>query len=120
MLLLCYIVVNESVVVFVGEPVTVREDVRVTINCSNVIQQARDAGFTNPNITWYKDGFVLTNATAPNVVISEDKTLCIITDTLLAVGGQVGNDGNYTCEVCAGTSSNCIRPIPPCIAVCGE
>ena len=112
--------VNESVVVFVGEPVTVKEDHRVTINCSNLIQQARDDGITNPIITWYKDGVVLSNGTAARVLISKDRSLCIITDTLLAVGGQVGTDGNYTCEVCPPDTSNNCTSRSTCQAVCGE
>ena len=105
---------------FVGEPVTVREDVRVTIDCRKAIQEARDSGITNPNVTWYKDGVTLSNGSALNVVISEDKTLCIITDTLLAVGGQVGNDGNYTCEVCPPGSVNNCTIVTDCVAVCGK
>ena len=115
----CYIVINKSVVVFVGEPVTVRQGVRVTIDCSNLIQ-ARDGGITNFNVTWYKDGIVLSNGSATHVLISKDRSLCIITDTLLAAGGQIGTDGNYTCEVCpSGSSGNCTSR-NTCQAVCGE
>ena len=105
-------------VVFVGEPVTVRQDVRVTINCSEVIERViASTNVSNPDITWYKDGRPITNGSELNVVLSSDSRLCIITDTLMAVGGQLGTDGNYTCEVCtnetcAGNGTN--------TTVCGE
>ena len=113
-----YAVINESLVVFSGDPVRVREYVRVTINCSNLIDEAINAGFPNPTVTWTKDGIALTNNSQPNVVISADNRLCIITDTLLAVGGQLGNGGNYSCEVCT-TGVDCMVG-PTCVAVCGE
>ena len=104
----------------VGEPVTVGEDIRVTIDCSPLIDQTIAGGIPNPTISWFKDGDPLTNGSAPNVEISEDGRLCIITDTLLAVGGQLGNDGNYTCQVCADTNvANC-KNRTTCNAVCGE
>ena len=113
--------INDSVVLFVGEPIVVGEDVRVTIDCSEVIDPVIAGGIPNPTIRWIKDGAELTvNGSAPNVDISADRRRLIITDTLLAVGGQVGNDGNYSCEVCDDpTSLNC-RIIHGCIAVCGE
>ena len=114
-----YIVVNESVVVFVGEPVTVREDVRVIINCSKLIDDVIANGIINPNVNWFKAGYPLSNGSAVNVLISADKRLSIITDSLLAVGGQLGNDGDYTCEVCAPNSSSC-RNMTTSHVVCGE
>ena len=115
------IVINESVTVLVGEPIVVGEDERVTIDCSEVIDPVIAGGIPNPTIRWLKDGAELTsNGSAPNVDISADRRRLIITDTLLAVGGQVGNDGNYTCEVCEDeTVINC-RNRTTCIAVCGE
>jgi len=109
-------VINESIVVFSGDSLRVREDVRVTINCSNLIDQAINAGFPNPTVTWIKDGLPVTNATPSNVVISADNRFCII-DTLMARGGQLGNDGNYSCEVCTGV--NCTIK-ETCLALCGE
>ena len=106
--------------VFVGEPVAVTEDARVTINCSLLIDQAIASGIPNSTISWFKDGDPLANGSAPNVEISEDGRLCIINDTLLAVGDQLGNDGDYTCQVCAdATDANCINRTTS-IAVCGE
>ena len=93
--------VNESLVVFVGEPIRVGERVRVTIDCSSLIDEAIDNSIPNPTVTWFKDGAELSNA---YVEISADKRFCIITDTLFAVGGQLGNAaGQYTCEVCDNT-----------------
>ena len=102
-----FIVINMSLVVFVGEPVIVPEDIRVTIDCGQVIDKvAASSGIANPTVTWYKDGTVLMTGTAINVEISDDGRFCVITDTLLAVGGQLGTDGVYSCEVCS-TPTNC-------------
>ena len=114
------LVINGSVVVFVGEPVVVGEDVRVTIDCSQLIDEAIADGIPNPTVTWFRDGDKLTNATVTAVEISADMRLCIITDTSLAVGGQLGNDGQYTCEVCEDpTDKNC-RNATTSNAICGE
>ena len=103
-----------------GENVTVRDDERVIIDCSEVIDRAIMSGIPNPTVNWLKDGTVLEiNGSAPNVIISGDRRRLIITDTLLAVGGQLGNDGDYTCDVCKDfTSPNCNVSTPVC--VCGE
>ena len=118
--MLYYIVVNESVVVFVGEPVVVGEDVRVTIDCSRLIDETIAGGIPIPTVTWFRNGNQLTNATVTNVQISADMRLCIITDTLLAVGGQLGNEGNYSCQVCANSTDPNCRNGTTCNAVCGE
>ena len=99
------VVVNGSVAVFVGETIRVEEDVRVTIDCSQLIDAASNNGFSNVNVTWYKDGNPITNESVQNVFISADYRDCVITNTSLAVGGQLGNDGLYTCEVCNFTTS---------------
>ena len=95
--------VNESLVVFVGDLVRVEEDVRVTIDCGPLIDEAINNGISNPTVTWVNSGAELSNGSAVNVEISADRRFCIITNTLLAVGGQLGNDGQYTCEVCNNT-----------------
>ena len=102
--------INESVVVFVGEPVIVGQDVVVTIDCSQEIQCVIDSlGVPNPVINWYKDGREIMNGSELNVRLSSDKSLCIIYETLMAVGGQLGTDGNYSCEVCPdATLVNCV------------
>ena len=109
--IIMYIVVDEveSVVVFVGEPVIVEEDLQVIIDCGQMIDAAIfSTEMPAPVITWYKDETPLSNGSALNVVISSDNRSCIITNTSLAVGGQFGTDGIYTCEVCADmTMINC-------------
>ena len=110
--------INQSLVVFAGEPVIVPEDIRVTIDCSPLIDAvAAEIGMA-PIVRWYKDDTILTTGSAINVEISDDGRFCVITDTSLAVGGQLGTDGNYTCEVCM-SPTNCETNIT-CAAVCGE
>ena len=118
-LLYYYVVINESVVVFVGERVIVPEYVQLTVNCSPLIDQAISSGVLNPTVNWFIDGNELYNRSLPNIVISADRRLLIITDTLLFFGGRLGNDGNYTCDVCKDfTSPNCNETTP--VVVCGE
>ena len=112
-----YVVINESVVVFIGEPVIVGEDERVTIDCGQLIDKVIDSGIANPSVTWCKDGFPLTTGSAVNVVISPDNRFCTITDTLLAVGGQIGTNGNYTCKVC---NTSACREETSSLSVCGK
>ena len=110
--------VNEAVAVLVGEPVIVPDHVRVTIDCSQLIDQAISSGVPNPTVTWHRDRLELSNGSALNVVISADRRLLIITDTLVKLlGTRTG--GNYTCNVCRNfMSPNCSKTTP--VAVCGE
>ena len=112
-----YVVINNSVVVFVGKPVIVGEHERVTIDCGQLIDEAIDNGIANPTVSWCKDERPLTTGSAVNVQISADNRFCIISDTLLAVGGQLGTSGNYTCKVC--NTSACDEVTSP-LTVCGE
>ena len=115
--ILLSLVVNGSVAVFVGENVVVKEDVRVMIDCSQLIDAIMDNRVSNTTITWYKDGFPITNGSALNVKISADYRHCIITNTLLALGGrQLRTDGDYTCGVCNITT--CINKSSSVI-ICG-
>lgn len=96
--------VNNSITVDVGQTIIAREDVQVTIDCGHLIDDKISSGVQRPTVTWYKDGAKLITGSAINVIISHNGRLCIITETLLPVGGQLGTDGNYTCEVCSGTT----------------
>ena len=60
----------------------------MTIDCGPLIDEVvNTTNVTNPMVTWYKHGAVLTTGSAINVEISDDSRLCIITDTLLSAGG---------------------------------
>ena len=110
--------VNNTVIVNVGQDVTVnREGVELTINCTQLINDKIKSGVQNPTVKWYKDGINLTTGSVPNVAISNDGSLCVITSTLLTMGGQSGTGGNYTCEVC--NTTNCISETSTHI-VCGK
>ena len=117
------VVVDNAAMVDVGQDIIVREGVQVTINCTHLINNKTNSGVQNPTVTWTKDGVTLTNGSttngsAVNVAISNDDRLCIITSTLMTVGGQAGNDGIYTCEVCGG-NTNCNSGMSSLI-VCGK
>ena len=95
---------------FVGETVVVTEAQQVAIDCILLINKSKDEGALNPYVNWYKNGFKVGNGTEKNVVISEDGRYCMITQTLLAVGGELGTMGNYTCEVCdSNVNATCIN-----------
>ena len=79
-----------------------REGVEINIDCGQQIDDVINITGANPSVTWYKNDIILTNGSERNIVISEDKRLCIISATSLAVGGELGTSGNYTCRVCAG------------------
>ena len=108
--------VNKSVTVFVGEPVLTLEDIRVTIDCGQLIDEVViTSGITNPTVTWFKNRDILTTGSAVNVEISDDGRFCVITDTLLAVDGTYGN---YSCEVCS-TPTDC-NISTSYTGICGE
>ena len=96
----CYFtVINDSVILFVGEPIILGEDVRVTIDCSPVIDPVIASGIPNPIIRWIKDGAELTgNGSSPVDKISADKRRLIITS--LPVSSPIPTEFNYTCLVC--------------------
>ena len=110
--------IDNKVFKHIGETIVVGENVHATIDCGPLIDNTTAQGFSNPMVKWYKNGVQLANASAANVLLSEDKRLCIISNTLIAVGGQVGTDGNYTCEVCD-NSSTCVSEYT-LFYVCGE
>ena len=108
-------------VVLVGEPVIVQSNLRVTIDCSQLIDQAISSGVPNLTVTWHKDGFGfrLLNGSTPEVVISADRRLLIIVETSMDIAGYIGNYGNYTCNVCRNfMSPNCSKTTH--VVVCGK
>ena len=113
--------VNGSVFVFVGKPVSVEEKIRVTIDCSQLIDEVIDStGVSNPTISWYKDGLIITNGSERNVLISADNRLCVITHTLRASGALLGTDGNYTCQVCTDSTMTACMINETVADFCGE
>ena len=98
------------------DPVSTKEDVKLTIDCGSLIDAS---GISNPIIRWYKnDRLTLINESEINVVISKDKRHLIITSTLMALGGQLGTEGVYACEVCNETFCKFRRNITT--DICGE
>lgn len=87
-----------------NDNVTTKPGIDLTIDCGPLIDAA---GITNAVIRWYKNDVPLSNGSEINVVISENERELIINETLVAVGGQLGTEGVYTCEVCNG--SLCFR-----------
>ena len=88
----------------IGENVVVQENVEVTMDCIELIDNLKGKGEVNPEITWSKNGLVLSNLSQTNVIITHGRRYCIITATQLAVGGELGTAGNYTCKVCSKSS----------------
>ena len=87
-----------------------REGVEVNIDCGQQIDDVINITGINPRVIWYKNGIILTNGSERNIFISENKRFCIISATSLAVGGELGTSGNYTCRVCAGDgTADCFR-----------
>ena len=89
-----FVVVN----IFVGENVKVGVGKQIIMDCGPLIDATE---VTIEMINWIHNANPLSNESAPNVVISQDTRQCIITETSLSFGGQLGNGGNYTCEVCS-------------------
>ena len=101
--------INSSLELSIGKSAIVRMDVRVIIDCRQLVDDVRNLTGLNYNVTWYKNEAVLANASENNLVISQDKRLCIITATSLAERGESGSSGNYTCRVCSGNANiDCI------------
>ena len=112
---------NNTILVPIGENVVVHENVRVTMDCIELIQDLIDLGEERPHVTWIKNTAVIgRNATEVNVFISGDERYCIISSTQLAVGGQLGTTGNYTCKVCGGDGTvDCVSKTSSQV-VCGK
>ena len=112
--------VNNSLYLSSGEDATVKLGVQITVDCKQLIDDLKDKGELNPTIIWTKDGLILANGTVPNVFISEDMRLVIVTRVAFATGGEVGNDGNYTCNVCSSNDTDDCERETSCLKVCGE
>ena len=108
---------DDSVVVSVNETdlISTKVGIQVTIDCGPLIDASE---ISNPIIKWYKNDAVLSNESAMNVVISQDEKLCIITETLVTVGGQLGTEGVYSCEVCNITHCTIKRNVTT--EICGK
>ena len=118
-MLLSYVVVNDSVFVFVGKPVVVGEDIRVTIDCSQLIDNAISNGTKNPTVTWYDTGGrPAVDGHAGYAEISADGRQCIFPSTFIPHGAHLPIDGNYTCEVCSDPDT-CVNR-STMFTVCGE
>ena len=102
----------------IGQNIKVETGEQVFVDCGPLIDDNEDA---NSKVTWYLDGFQISNGSRLNVIISQDVRLCIITNTLLSDGGELGNGGNYTCEVCSDFSSDRSRCLngSSTVDVCG-
>ena len=107
---------DKSVFVSIDDDlISTKEGVKLTIDCEPLIDAS---GISNPIIRWYKNDVILTNGSELNVEISQDERQAIITNTLMAVGGQLGTEGVYTCEVCNATLCNFKRSVTT--EICGE
>ena len=112
---------DNTVRVPIGESVTVQENVEVTMDCVELIDDLKHSAEANPIITWYKNGMKIRgNGTYKNIMISADKRYCIIAATQLAVGGELGTTGDYTCKVCSGNGTADCENKTSSQVVCGE
>ena len=88
-----------------GQDVVLVNKEHVIIDCGSLINSTVDNGGGTPDVVWYKDGVKIANGSVTNVVISENKRECVITEASFPVGSKPGNNGNYTCEVCCDPST---------------
>ncbi|XP_065885723.1 hemicentin-1-like isoform X3 [Dysidea avara] len=109
-------VVNMSFVTFIDDPIPIPNNMRVEIDCGQVIDQAVMDGGGIANVTWYKNGRPITNNSVTNVVIAADNRSMIITDTFRGTPVQVGTEGFYACEVCV-VGRNCFN-VTRCTDIC--
>ena len=100
--------------VVIGQDVILGTGERVIIDCGLLID---DSELSDLNVNWYHNTLSLSNGSVPDIVISQDRRLCIITETAVPIGGQLGNGGTYTCEVC--NNLNTCRSNSTTIDVCG-
>ena len=98
----------------IGQNVKVEVDKQINIDCGPLIDATNITDF---DITWYRNGLELSNSSGIQVVLSQDKRLCIISKTSLSTGTRPGNSGEYKCEVC--TNLNTCRSNFTRIDICG-
>ena len=110
MLVNIFTVINVNI----GEDSVLGPDERVIIDCGPLIDSIN---VLDPEVNWIHNDNQISNKSIPNVVISQDKRQCIITETTVNVGGQLGNGGNYTCKVC-GNLTTCMSNFT-IINICG-
>ena len=95
---------DNAMVVAIGENVVVQENVKLTMDYIELIDNLKEKGEENPDITWIKDGVPFSNHTLINAFISHDKRYCIISPTLsyVNIDGRPGiTSDDYTCRVCS-------------------
>ena len=108
-----------SFVTFIDDPVSLPENIRAVIDCGEVIDRAVMDGGSVANVTWYKNGRLITNDSGElNVVVAADNRSIIITDTFRGNPVQVGTEGFYTCEVCI-VGRTCFN-VTRCTDVCSK
>ena len=100
--------------VVIGQDIKLGPGERVVIDCGLLIDASE---VSDLNVNWYHNKLSLSNGSVPDVVISQDRSQCIITETVVPSGGQLGNGGIYTCEVC--NNLNTCRSNSTTIDVCG-
>ena len=99
----------------IGLNIKLGTDEQIVIDCGPLIDATE---VTNVMVNWIHNSNPLSNGSVHNIVISQNERQCIINGTVLAVGGQLGNGGNYTCEVCS--DFNICTSNSSIIDVCGQ
>ena len=100
--------------VVIGQDIKLGTGERVIIDCGLLIDNSE---VPHLSVNWYHNKLSLSNGSVPDVVISQNRRQCIITETAVPSGGQLGNGGTYTCEVC--NDLNTCRSNSTTIDVCG-
>ena len=103
----------------VGEQVRVVEeaDIKVIIDCSQLMDSAINKGIQNPTVMWYNVYGTPINGSFFHVAeISADSRQCTITE--FSHGYQFEINGNYTCEVCS-NSNTCVNR-STILHICGK
>ncbi|XP_065885893.1 uncharacterized protein [Dysidea avara] len=86
-------------VVSIGELTVVPEDIQVVFDCGELIDNTTMKGGV-ANITWYKNGRIISNNSTVNGIVAADKRTVEFTYTIRSRPAQTGTGGIYSCEVC--------------------